>query len=102
MGRQSVVAALERLAFTDKMVRERAIPAAPDMRFPPGLDILITADIKDDFDDETLTETTRTERMNLIREIIRDEWLLAASSSRFMMQAALAGAKVEPYEDRLS
>lgn len=85
------------------MVREKAIPAVPDMEFPPGLDVLITADIKDDFDDETLTEATRMERMNLIREIVRDEWLLAASSSRFMMRAALAGGtKVEPYEDQLS
>jgi hypothetical protein len=100
---EPVVAALERLAFTEKMVRERAIPAEPDMGFPPGLDILTMVEIRDDFDDETLTEATRNERMNLIREIIRDEWLLAASSSRFMMHAALSGgARVEPYEDLIS
>lgn len=100
---ERVVAAVERLAFIDNMVRERAIPAHPDMEYPPGLDILIIADLKSEFDDETLTEATRTERTNFIREIIREEWLLAASSSRFMMQAALAGvAKIEPYEDILS
>jgi hypothetical protein len=97
--RTSTLGLIDELYGLDKIAAKGDIDAGPDYQHKVGFDLLLTAHASEAFEDKTMTEAGNTERLNFVRMIFRDEWIIAANTVRYLLRYMASGKDAEHYED---